>query len=608
MKCRSLFICWGVACWFASLNSVLAQGTAFTYQGELYLNAAPANGNYDMQFKLRPQATGTNQVGSTLTNAPTGVTNGLFTVALDFGDVFTTNPLYLEIGLRTNGSTSAYTILAPTQLITSAPYAVQALSATSLTGIISDAQLPTNVPTLNSNSVFTARATFSNATGFFNGALSGTFSGIGAGTFSGNGANLTNLNVTNLVGVVQSNPNWQLVQAASQQAVVANNYLTTNAAQTTLILPASPSVGSTLRFAGSGGNGWVITQNSGQSILTAPLGLPAGQIWAQRGNSFSWQALASSTNGVRLAAAYGGGLGFIYYSADGGITWSKSDAPNLNWTGVAASADGTHMVAVQNGGQIYTSANGGTNWIKQLSSPSANFTCVASSADGINLVAAPGSTGVAIYTSSDGGQTWTARITGQDWTAVASSADGTKLAAAASGVSQIYVSSDEGATWAPHGPSASWTGLASSADGTKLAATTKSPGNIYTSGDSGLTWIARSTNAAWSCVTSSASGQSLAAAYNTGFIYTSTDAGQTWTQRTNGISTIAQSWTALTSSGDGARLVAAANTGFLYVTIAATTTGTNGSLSGAQYSNIELQYIGNGQWMPLSAYGTFSGN
>jgi hypothetical protein len=92
MKCRSLLIYLGVACWFATLNSVFAQGTAFTYQGNLSLNSAPANGNFDMQFKLHPAAGVTNQIGATLTNAPTGVTNGLFTVALDFGDVFVNSP------------------------------------------------------------------------------------------------------------------------------------------------------------------------------------------------------------------------------------------------------------------------------------------------------------------------------------------------------------------------------------------------------------------------------------------------------------------------------------------------------------------------------------
>lgn len=151
MKCRILFIVWGVAfcTLFAPLNCVFAQGTAFTYQGQLLLNSEAVTGNFDLQFRLRPALSSTNQVGPTLTNSPTGVTNGLFIVTLDFGDVWANNPLYLEIGLRTNGSASAYNILSPTQLITSAPYAVQALQSANFTGAIADSQLSTNIAQLD---------------------------------------------------------------------------------------------------------------------------------------------------------------------------------------------------------------------------------------------------------------------------------------------------------------------------------------------------------------------------------------------------------------------------------------------------------------------------
>ena len=37
-----------------SIQPVLAQGTAFTYQGRLNTNAVPANGFYDFEFSLYP--------------------------------------------------------------------------------------------------------------------------------------------------------------------------------------------------------------------------------------------------------------------------------------------------------------------------------------------------------------------------------------------------------------------------------------------------------------------------------------------------------------------------------------------------------------------------
>ena len=62
-----------------------AQGTAFTYQGQLNSGGSPANGSYDLQFGLWSAASGPSQIGSTLTNTATAVSNGLFTVTLDFG-------------------------------------------------------------------------------------------------------------------------------------------------------------------------------------------------------------------------------------------------------------------------------------------------------------------------------------------------------------------------------------------------------------------------------------------------------------------------------------------------------------------------------------------
>src|SRR5581483_10269939 len=215
------------------------------------------------------------------------VANGLFTVPLDFGSVIFNGNVtnWLEIGVRTNGSAAPYAILAPYQQIGAAPYAIYALqagTAGAATGAILDTQLSTNIPRFNeSGGVFTGSISLSNANGKFNGAATGTFNGTGnfngtnTGTFIGNGAGVTNINITNVVGIVPANPNWQLVQGTSQQAQVATQYLATNAAQTTLTLPASPSVGNTIRLSGSGIGGWIIGQNAGQSILTGILGLPA---------------------------------------------------------------------------------------------------------------------------------------------------------------------------------------------------------------------------------------------------------------------------------------------------------------------------------------------
>ena len=69
-----------------AVNVLHAQGTAFTYQGRLLSGANPANGSYDLTFALFSVSSGEGQTGGTLTNPATAASNGLLTVALDFGN------------------------------------------------------------------------------------------------------------------------------------------------------------------------------------------------------------------------------------------------------------------------------------------------------------------------------------------------------------------------------------------------------------------------------------------------------------------------------------------------------------------------------------------
>jgi len=614
-RCLS-FILLGAALygWFASVDAAFAQGTAFTYQGSLTSGGQPANGNFDLQFKLHPLSTGTNQVGPTLTNAPTGVTNGLFTVTLDFAaSPFNGSALWLEIGVRTNGSTGAYDILSPTQPITSAPYAIRSLNAgtsAAFTGTLQDNQLSTNVPLLNGSNVFGGRVTLNNGVGNFSGTLGGTFNGSGSlngsftgtgtGTFNGNGGGLTNLNVTNIVGIVQANPNWQLVQGTSQQAVSANNYLETNASLTTLTLPPSPGVGDAFRFSGSGIGGWKLAQNAGQSINTTGLGLPAGKNWTNQTGSTSttWRSLASSSTGINLVGAAFNGL--LYTSTNAGQTWQSRNTSGP-WISVASSADGTRLAAAPNGGQIAVSTNSGTNWSNFGSS--LFWYSIASSADGTKLAAVVN--GGNIYTSVNSGSNWTQQATSLGslaWYSIASSADGTKLVAVVNNGS-IYTSTDSGVTWSNRNITKPWYSVAASSDGTKLVAAANND-LVYTSGDSGANWTPRTSALAWFAVSSSGDGTALVAVINNGAIYNSIDSGQTWTSRT----TPSQAWNAVCISTDGTRAAAGLNGGQIYSSTSATTVGTGGYLFGSQYSNIELQHVGSGQWIPLSFTGTFIAN
>jgi hypothetical protein len=121
----------------ASQAVAAAVGTAFTYQGRLTDGGMPADGTYDLEFKLFDDPTAGTQVGSTVTLEDVTVSNGLFTVQLDFGSVFDGNARYLEAGVRPGSDTGAFTTLSPRQELTPTPYALYAAAApwSGLTGV-----------------------------------------------------------------------------------------------------------------------------------------------------------------------------------------------------------------------------------------------------------------------------------------------------------------------------------------------------------------------------------------------------------------------------------------------------------------------------------------
>jgi hypothetical protein len=632
-----------------------AQPTAFTYQGQLINGTNPATGVFDFRFQI--YNANNNVVAGPLTNAPTGVTNGLFTVALDFGaSAFSGSALTLEIGVRSFGDTNTYTVLAPRQPILSVPYAVQSLNAsnavtltaplqgTNITGTIPDTKLSANVALLNGNQTFIGANSFSGAVTAANPA------NVFIGAFSGNGFGLTNLSTTNLIGtlpdarlstnvaMLDSNANFSgtvnaglfsgnghgltnvpgaffWVTISGTSAVADSNVgfiVTNNVTPVTIALPSAPSVGDVFRVAGVGSAGWIITQANGQTILAGNLAPTSiGENWTARASSLSWSAVASSSDGIKLVATVKNGQ--IWTSTNSGVNWT-GHASGLNWSSVASSSDGTKLAATvgdnvssSDTGFIWTSADSGTNWAQQ-NSGGQQWVSIASSSDGTKLVAAAyiasgSGTGVGVYVSGNSGANWTNVLGVISCSAVASSADGTKLVATfSSGTFQgIWTSTNSGAiaSWVQRNTSAGWSSVASSSDGSRLAATLSS-GAVYISTDSGATWTAAA-SANGNSIASSADGSRLAAAYNgSGNISISTDSGTSWSQHAPSLA-----WTGIASSSDGSKLVAVANGGQIYTSSQGnTTSGTVGYLTGTGQTAIELEYVGNGIFMPLSHEGT----
>ena len=108
-------------------------------------------------------------------------------------------------------------------------------------------------------------------------------------TFTGNTGSATpaanNLNVIGAVGITVSGAGstltitgsgggltWNVITVVGPTAMAVNNgYVTDNASPVQLLLPATASVGSTIKILGRGTGGWLITQNAGQSIVQGAL-------------------------------------------------------------------------------------------------------------------------------------------------------------------------------------------------------------------------------------------------------------------------------------------------------------------------------------------------
>ncbi len=111
-------------------------GSSFTYQGRLTEASAPAAGEYDFQFRLYDgPGAGSTQIGSTETREDITVTDGTFTVYLDFGSAaFDGEARWLELAVRPSGPTDSapYNTLSPRQPLTPTPYALHAAEAGSV--------------------------------------------------------------------------------------------------------------------------------------------------------------------------------------------------------------------------------------------------------------------------------------------------------------------------------------------------------------------------------------------------------------------------------------------------------------------------------------------
>ncbi len=258
-------------------------GTAFTYQGRLTAAGVSPTGDYDTKFTLYDSPSGGSVVGSGIViNAPpVPVSNGLFTVTLDFGaGIFTGSKRWLEIEVKPAGP-GTYTTLSPRQELTPTPNAVYAASAASATTATTVAGLVcTNGQVVKwSGSEWTCGADLDTNSG-------GTVTSVGAGTGL----------LSSTTNPITSSGSISIDTAVVPRMASANTFTTTQTVST----GAAAAKGVIVRGAASQTANLLELQNSAGAVLSS-FGPSGGFNGNVNGNATTATAIEGEEGGFTLS-------------------------------------------------------------------------------------------------------------------------------------------------------------------------------------------------------------------------------------------------------------------------------------------------------------------
>jgi len=131
-----------------------------------------------------------------------------------------------------------------------------------------------------------------------------------------------------------------------------------------------------------------------------------------------WTSTASSSDGTKLIASHAGSMSAdeiwgdsrLYISKDSGNTWEECNINHVitsdtKWSNVTSSEDGQYLAATVYGGYIYTSSDGGDSWTARLTDNYRLWYSISSCREGKTLIASnyDGS----VYFSTNFGSSWT---------------------------------------------------------------------------------------------------------------------------------------------------------------------------------------------------------
>ncbi|HEX3720113.1 MAG TPA: tail fiber domain-containing protein [Verrucomicrobiae bacterium] len=327
---------------FTTANLAFAQGSAFTYQGRFQDNGSLATGTYDLAFSLYTNSAGGAPIAGPVTNSGIAVSNGLFTVTIDFGlSVWNGTSNWLEIAVETNGG-MGFVTLTPRQAVTPAPYAIFAEGADA-------AGLNGTIPMGSLGGTYGSAVNLTNV----------------SNSFFGNGSGLTGVNAASLNGLGAGNM-WQ----------TAGNGGTT------------PGV----NFVGTTDNKPLELHVNGARVLRVEPGGPAAA-WGNgiptgSPNMIGGASLNYVSNGVVGAVIAGGGT-----TNYGGAVYSNSVTADFGFIG-----GGVGNVVSENGGVI---GGGGANTASGVDSTIGGGD--RNIADSFNATVGGGEANIASYYSTVGG-------------------------------------------------------------------------------------------------------------------------------------------------------------------------------------------------------------
>ena len=260
-----------------------------------------------------------------------------------------------------------------------------------------------------------------------------------------------------------------------------------------------------------------------------------------------WFDVAVSADGLVVVVAqyYSGTEERIYYSTDGGDTWSYASLTDIYVDNLNSNADGSYIY-----GRVYHKAtetsyvgystNYGQSWTL-CSTPNSDmdYTHVACDSDCSFILTSgvdPALEESYIYKSTNGGSSWTLAATGYDCTIAVNSTGSCLVAAEARAGGVVYISQNYGSTWTNRTPSAApgnarWCYSAINSTGNQIGIVDVTNRAVYISTNYGVTWTLALSGASgsWAEINFSSSGSDVFFTVYGGAVYISHDYGSTFT-------------------------------------------------------------------------------